>query len=325
MPDAPAALIPASGGGLDAGAVRTAVDGWISHPAFLDLTERFEWEPSTDIDLTARLEHLEGQSVAWDFRGGKERNLAAKAQLDSDLSGRVMEAARHLGLRDAFATPAHDRYDHCLVLGGLVRACVLRPEHAAHVASRGVAFTEVTALGAYRELAGDEPDLAAAAGIGGVRHELSAMDAGVRRAFSLGTPDSVGGEDIPDDLFRSWTVRRYTGQAGAVTVIAAPSGAPETRRANTPETYAWWADNVARLSSTDRILLVTSSIYVPYQHADAVRMFALPYGCAVETIGVPHDITGGMPPQPFGAQQYLQEMRSTLRAFRDLLRALPPG
>ena len=33
------------------------------------------------------------------------------------------------------------------------------------------------------------------------------------------------------------------------------------------------------------MLLVTSTIYVPAQHCDAVRVLALPRGCTVETVG----------------------------------------
>jgi hypothetical protein len=317
-------LIPSPDGAPDLRVAEEAVRRWVDEPMFSALTARFDW-PLTSGDVGERLARLDELSEAWNFRGGRERNLAAAAALDEDTERSVLACARRLGLRDAFGRPERDRYEHCLILGGLVRACVLRPALAADLVRSGVSFGEITALGAFRPLAGDEPVLAEQASLSDVTDEIWAMDAGVRRALALGEPVSVAGELADDASFRSWTVRRYDATDAAVSVIAAPSGDPARRRATTPETYAWWAENVAELQAGQRVLIVTSAIYAPYQHADAVRMLAVEYGCGVETVGVPHYVTGGMDPQPFGAQHYLQEMRSTIRAFRALITRLRSG
>ena len=76
------------------------------------------------------------------------------------------------------------------------------------------------------------------------------------------------------------------------------------------------------MHSGQRILLVTSAIYVPFQHADAIRMLGLPYRASVDTVGV--DASLGREPvleQTFTASNYLQEVRSAIRSIRMLVAA----
>jgi len=63
-------------------------------------------------------------------------------------------------------------------------------------------------------------------------------------------------------------------------------------------------------------------LYVPYQHVEALRMLGLPYQSKIEMYGVhPHDMDRRFAPdiQP---HHYLQEIRSTIRALRSLVRSL---
>jgi hypothetical protein len=86
-------------------------------------------------------------------------------------------------------------------------------------------------------------------------------------------------------------------------------------RANTADTYdAWQAREPAPIST---ILIVTSEIYVPFQHADAVRKLN---ARTIETIGVPatHTLSNGLR-QDFTPSNYLQELRSAIRSKRRLL------
>jgi hypothetical protein len=70
-------------------------------------------------------------------------------------------------------------------------------------------------------------------------------------------------------------------------------------------------------------LLVTSAIYVPFQHADAIRMLSVPLGAIVDTIGVdPKTVSEGPLRQHFAPTNYLQEVRSATRALRALDAAL---
>ncbi len=315
-------LVPAQGGRVDADQVEVAVQSWISDPSFEALVAEFGGHSGDGMSVRERVAELEAFSEVWDFRGGRERNLAERPILTKDQENRIRAVAQTLGMRHE-SVPTERRYDHCLILGGLLRACVLRPAWAAKLVARGVSFGEVTALGGYRPLGGDEPALAHQAGLFGVADELEAMDAGLRKAFSLTeepfVEGDVGGDVLPNSR---WAIRRYSTEACPLNVIAAPSRESGTRRANTADTYAWWAENIARLDVGHRVLLITHSIYVPFQHADAIRMLAIPYGCGVETVGLPPSFTGSMEPQVFSATNYLQEMRSTIRAFGALLDAV---
>ena len=83
----------------------------------------------------------------------------------------------------------------------------------------------------------------------------------------------------------SWSSRTYR-PAGLppVRVLAAPSSEPHRRRAHTADTQRFWAGHV-RLAPDDAVLLVTAPIYVPFQHCDALRTLAVPYGCGSRRSG----------------------------------------
>lgn len=298
---------------------------WVGSPAFTQVLEAFGGRvPGPGEDLSEILAELDAFSDRWDFRGGQERNLVVAKELAPDVEQTVLKAAAALGLVGR-SSPAHREYDHVLILGGLVRACLARPLHAAKLLAGGtITARSVTALGGFRPLRGDEHELAARFGLAGLDDEFDAMDAGVRQAFGVSEPSSDDGERS-DEVGASWAVRGYRTDAAELRVVAAPSSEPGVRRANTPDTYAWFAKELAQLGGGERILVVTTDIYVPFQHADALRMLALPYGVEVDAVGIrPGDVDERLA-QRFVPHNYLQEMRSTIRAFRQLHAATLPG
>ncbi len=113
-----------------------------------------------------------------------------------------------------------------------------------------------------------------------------------------------------------------TGASLPVAVVAAPSSEPEVRRTNTGDSYEWFATEFAGLRPGQRLLLVTSDIYVPYQHADALRVLGLPHEVRVETMGIQPGEVDPRLSQVFSADAYLQEVRSTIMAFGRLLAAI---
>lgn len=264
------------------------------------------------------LERLDHFSDRWDGRGGKERNEARGLDLTPAQEELVLAAAEAFGMVHA-RKPSEASYDHVFVLGGLVRACAVRPAYAAQLLrGRTVTTAAVTALGGHRPFRGDEFDVAAHAGLSGVSEEFEALDRGTTRAFGLGHPAAVEGEVSPLPG-GTWSVHRYQlGDGMPVTVAAAPSSEPAVRRANTGDTYAWFARELASLSEGQSLLAVTTSIYVPAQQAAAVRMLGLPYRVRVETVGVPTaEVPAGLE-QSFTPSHYLQEVRSAIRAHRTL-------
>lgn len=279
--------------------------------------------PSLATPIGEVLAWLDDFSTRWDFRGGRERNMAATDVLPPGAVEVVARAAAALGLIGT-SSPASVRYDHVLILGGLLRGCLTRPSYARDLIDRGVIEAgSITALAAFRPLRGDELELSERFGLTGVADELDAMDAGVRAAFSLDSAQYHDRSELSDVVGASWCVRTYDcpGQK-PVRVVAAPSSAPGERRANTADAYEWFISNLGDVTSGQRILAVTTDIYVPYQHADALRMLALPHGVEVDAVGIrPGDVDESLE-KLFGPHDYLQELRSTIRALRALNTAL---
>ena len=117
----------------------------------------------------------------------------------------------------------------------------------------------------------------------------------------------------PDAETEADALARGFQSAGVDARIVTASGP----RANTADTYdAWRASEPAPVPT---ILIVTSEIYVPFQHYDALRKL----NGTVETIGVPaaHTLPNGLR-QDFQPSNYLQELRSAIRSLRRLLAAL---
>ncbi|HEX7145290.1 MAG TPA: hypothetical protein VF225_08270 [Gaiellaceae bacterium] len=310
-PPEPAVLSPA-------GDPLTWVDAWARSPDLARVVAAFGGETSGQPDLGAWLAYLEAFSQRWDYRAGQERNLVKAPDFTPDLTAMVFAAATVLGMRGTTA-PAREHYEHVVILGGLVRACLARPRHAANLLDAGtITADRIIALGGFRPLKGDEETLVAELLDTSVTDEYHAMRAGVEAAFGLGAPVSTRGE--PSEVVgASWGVTDYVTAAGvAAHVVAAPSSEPGVRRANTPDTYAWLARDSTWLRRGDAVLLVTTDIYAPYQGADAIRMLAVPHGVEVDVVGIE---PGGIDPrlaQPFAVHNYLQELRSTIRSLRML-------
>ena len=315
-----AAVEPLPPVGTTAGA---AIEAWVRSPALAAVVEAFDEAATPESgSLAARLDWLAEFSRRWDYRGGRERNEVAAQEFDAGLRATVEEAAAALGLIGTMPPPSAS-YDHVLILGGLVRACLARPLHAARLLADGtISATAVTALGGHRPLKGDELDLAARLGYDHLTDEFDAMDSGVRAAFALSAPIAERGERS-DVVGAGWRVHEYASDSGLpVRVIAAPSSVPGERRANTPDTYRWWASEVVRLAPGERVLLITSDIYVRYQHADALRMLALPFAVEIDAVGIQPGDEDPRLVQVFETHNYLQEIRSTILAFRNLHREL---
>jgi len=304
----------------DARDLDSAIVAWICSPALAKLVAELgdgEQPPKPGKDLAPLLDWLDELSTRWDFRGGNERDLAVAEELPPESERLVYEAAHTLGLVGTGQPPA-THYDHVLILGGLARACLARPLYAARLlADETIKAKRVTALGGYRELGPLELELAAELGYGHLTNELDVMTAGVRKAFGLGEPIRERGERS-DVVGESWRVSEYaTGDGPSVQVVAAPSSRPG-QRANTADTYAWFATELGSVQPGERVLMITSDIYVRYQHADALRILALRHSLTVDALGIQPGDADERLRKDFPPHHYLQEVRSTIRALRAL-------
>jgi hypothetical protein len=306
------------------GDIRAWIESWVTDPALIDLVERFGGK-APDGELRERLSHLGEFSTVWDYRNGRERNLVEARLDDPELEGHVLRAAAALGLRGT-NPPAYRDYDAVIILGGLVRACLARPGHAARlVEQRAITTRRVIALGGYRPLRGDEVEMARTMIGAEIGDELHAMDAGVRDAFGLAAPvQSEGG--VSETVGAGWAHLEYRSANGLpVNVVAAPSSEPGVRRANTPDTYRWLVSDSGLLHENDAVLVVTTDIYRPFQGADALRMLRLPLNVHVDIVGITAGEVDHRLAQRFEPHSYLQELRSTILALGSLKSALDRG
>jgi hypothetical protein len=299
--------------------VNEEIHQWISSPPMAALVEAFGGSLPTAPTgtLLAWLDDFSG--AHWDFRGGRERDQVVVPEFDPATRELILRAATALQLVTP-QLPPQPKYQHLLVLGGLGQACLQRSEYAARLVLRhGTVVGELAALGSFRPLTGKEQ---AVPGLAASGYEVDAMDVGVRSGFAFTAPAHEESSAAPV-THSSWSFRTYAGPDDlAVHVLAAPSSEPGTRRANTPDTYEFWAQRV-QLSPADRILVVTSPIYVPFQHADAIRMLALRHGCGIDTIGFdPAQVTIPMATGATGPDRYLQEIRSGILSMRRLHQAV---
>jgi len=276
-------------------------EAWLASEPLAALVTEFGGGPDhyirPEIPLAARLSALDTFTERWDTRRGLERNLAPELDLSEKQQSLVIDASNALGLRGD--PPRHRHYDHMLMLGGLIRACVARP------------------------FVGNEFEQAAELGWGDLGEEYEALDAGTRRAFDLGEPEFEEGERF-DDIGGTWGVKHYrTADGLPIRVVAAPSSEPDTRRANSADSYKFFADHVANLKPGERLLLISTAIYVLPQHVAALRILALPYGVDIDTIGGKPTQRPRLPLSHYSATKYLLEVRSTVRALAQLVAELP--
>nr|WP_204342015.1 hypothetical protein [Micromonospora terminaliae] len=318
--------MPTGAAGTTRVALAAGIDAWVGSPPMRALVGHFggDWPAG---DLSTVLAGLDDFSARhWDFRAGRERPDAREPAFDPATVGLVHDAAAALGLVRPLP-PTLPRYAHLLVLGGLAHACVRRTAYAAHLARTVAGVTgEVAVLGSFRPLSPVESRLLADAGVHGCATEVDALDAGVRLAFGVAAPSEEIGETA-DHPHRAWSARTYR-PAGLppVRVLAAPSGEPDRRRAHTADTQRFWAEHV-RLRDGDPVLMVTAPIYVPFQHCDALRTLAVPFGCGIDTVGVDPALAAPVPvPEPtLTPGRYLQEIRSAVRSMRALHATLLAG
>ncbi|MET7948914.1 hypothetical protein [Micromonospora sp. NPDC005324] len=311
--------------GTDDVRITAEIQAWVCSTPLQGLVTHFggAWP---DSDLTDVLRYLDDFSAHhWDFRGGRERPDAREPDLDPATATLVLDAAAALGLIHP-VPPARSAYAHLVVLGGLAHACVRRVAYAAHLLRAGLPLSgEVAVLGSFRPLSDWERRTLADAGLPADETEVDVLDTAVRRVFEVTAPAEQDGVDAGHPHY-SWSSRTYRPDGlPPIRVLAAPSSEPGQRRAHTADTQRFWAGHV-RLAPDDKVLMVTAPIYVPFQHCDALRTLAVPYGCAIDTVGVDPTLAdlAVLPEQTLTPGRYLQEIRSAIRSMRALHNRLRP-
>lgn len=296
---------------------------WVSSAPLQALARASGWEWPSDPDTGELLRRLAGLSGDWDFRGrggGVERNFIGvepavvnDREVPEEL---IVSAAQALGLVSGTPVPP-ERFTSLVVLSGLVRACVNRTRHASALLGDGVQAGSVTVLGGHRELSHDEVVLAKEQGLGELFDEANVVLAATRRAFGLGEPQETqeSGPHRSDWSSELWSASERYRWPG-VEVLVVPSGEPG-KRVNTVGQLRYWA-SLNGIGPDDRVLLLTTQIYVPYQQLAGLQTLGLERGCRVYCCGV-DAASSYLPARSFGGRSYLQEIRSAICAAADLL------
>jgi hypothetical protein len=325
-------VVPGQGEDPTPGVLLAEIAGWVRSEPMKVLTSHFG-ATLPGGNLAEQLTYLdEFTASAWNFRRRvKERNQVdadAVTGADEELTVAAVDALGLIRPR----LPKYRNYDHVVMLGGLVRANLWRTAYAAYLLSHGITTSNVIAISAYRDLAPNDADPASdefrlleTFGLPRRNYEWEVMEDGLRRAFSL--PDfNVERESDPSaEGPARFRVASAAADGRRVSLIVAPALEPG-RRANTADGYRYWADQIEHVKPGERILAVTTCIYVPYQHAIALQHLALPFGCSVDTVGINFSAIGDDPnPQRFRGAHYLLEIRSALLAYRTLVTMLASG
>ena len=299
------------------GEARQLVERWIYNPALRELVELDggTWPEGT---LEEVMEALVEFSAIWDKRQGRSR-LIFHDDEESRTDERaqiVYSAAERLGLMNS-GPPVTTEPDYLLILGGLATGVEPRVRYAAELVNESVVKPgAIVGLGSFREL--HEKELAIAeAHAPNARYEIDLLAAMMGSAFD--NDDwwfSRSGDPETDPARAEMTMKcDDDGSTPRLIAMASQSSEPDLRPANTADTYEQLARN-ERLSSNHQLLLITSTIYRPYQHLQAVRVLGSEHGATAETIGVPSRGSQGRHP-PSG---HLQEVRSMTLSCLGLIR-----
>jgi hypothetical protein len=302
------------GAGRGPDAVCAAIEQWIRSPPLQQLVRSSAAEIHFDAEAPDLLRALDQFSQCWDFRQGRERQdgciPSAAAQPPAAL---VATAASSLGFRDG-AGPTERAYTHMLVLGGLAHSCITRAAHAARLRCDGIRADFITALAGLRPLSHEEHETLRAIAQPPQACEFDLLAAALEQSLRLGSPTTKLNRRRDGEI--AWIHREYPVAEPTAAAIGAGFRS-DHRRATTPDTFELWLDT-APIGATDRVLVITTDPYVPYQGAVAIRLIGLSTGAEVETIGLPPGSYDPRLRRPLYPHSVLQEIRSTIRAFRSL-------
>ncbi|WP_206488976.1 hypothetical protein [Rhodococcus sp. KRD162] len=295
------------------------------------------------LQLLNRLINLEKRAADdFNFRGRagqvyKERSEAATADFDPDTRARVLDLTTQLGLVEP-TPPKHQAYDMTLVLGGGFNSPLLRSKYAASLEARGIDLGELYFLGSPRFLiTGDTPEEPVTSLYApGATDEFGLLQAAAESEFGFSSApvdllcgcsstsaicprwrhDVVDGNtaDVPPEYTheRSAELTSADGRHRGSVISASTSRPPY--RPDTSDTYALWA-KYANPHNGQKVLTVTTQVFVPFQRFDGLRRLYLTRGLDLDAVGFGAE--WGDRPQT--AEYLLQETLSAIRSARRLL------
>ncbi|MBE1484843.1 hypothetical protein [Plantactinospora soyae] len=265
----------------------------------------------------------------------RERAQAAHADFSPETRAEVLRLTDALGLVSP-RPPRSRRYARTLVLGGGYRSALFRARYAAQLQASGVVLGEVDFLGSPRFLLDEPPERPVVEPYApGAADEFDLMIGAVRTEFGLEPAEvtflcgcssaehtcpnwSAGSLPRADQTPPAFTHERRVALADADgqavgSVYSASTGRPPLRP-DTADTLRLWA-RYAQPRLGQRVLVVTTQVFVPFQAFDGIRRLYLPHGVDLDTVGYGAEWKD----RPQTAEYLLQETLSAIRSARRLL------
>lgn len=284
------------------------------------------------------VEQIAAEEFNFRARGSEkyvERAQAAIASFDPATSKHIRALADRLGLLTS-KPPRHSRYAETLILGGGYARPLLRARHALSVRTDGVDLGRLSFLGSGRRLIERPPERPVAETYApGAANEFELMVGAARTVFRLSaaTPRFWCGCDSTERVCPAWLRRRgpYDGAVPAEfthelladltddqgrpagSASSASTGRPPDRP-NTADTLDLWSRTASHYPG-QRVLVVTSQYFVPFQGFDCLRLLYLPYAIDADVVGFDDQLA-----DPAAQPGYLlMETLSAIRSARRLL------
>lgn len=312
-----------------------SIDEWLRSSALSTLVKSFGSEMPSHLNTIELGAWLLDFSERWDFRklqqeatakdtGEGSRWLVTDSATIESLRDIIEQSARELGLIGV-EIPSEHTYDFLWILGGARLSCLLRPRLAAHLVTKHALYCRTIALLASARPVSSTERNATDTYASDAKTEFDLINRGTEIEFNIEPSFSEERHDDSTNANKSWIIRRYnkTGSLPPIISLCAPSSEPDTRRANSVDTYEFFFNHV-QVPPGSSLLLITSQIYVPYQQLEALRTVALKHNVIMETVGFPLEWSGNLQGMA-GPSNYLQEIRSTIQSANRFFSTFPPN
>lgn len=252
----------------------------------------------------------------WDFRkkhsNGGERWTVKEEQRAKDEEDFIFHASYQLGLIESIEPQMPP--DYILPLGGARLANLTRVQHARVLMDQFINENcSVVALSGKRPINEIEiPYLADYAP--NAATEYDAVNGAIEKAFKLVGYDYNEENFITENVNLQWSKRKYFDgyQGHPIYSLAAPSTEAK-RRANSLDTFKFFMEQFD-IREGQRLLLVTSNIYVPFQLLKFIPL-CLEKNIVVDCVGS----TILKSNYQFSNSNYLQEIKATVNAIKVLV------
>lgn len=260
-------------------------------------------------DFATDISRIEEFAKIWDFRKGNERWTVTDNDFIELNKDEILQCAEELGLVNIVETQQEP--DYILPLGGARRSNKDRPAMSRKlIDDYGWNDKMVVALSGMRKISDQErpymdyaPDAIT---------EYDAINSGLELSFGVGEFEEETHEE--HNFFLNSAVRKYKDEynGNQIYSISAPSTEPDKRRANSEDTFRYFLKKF-EVKPGDKILLVTSSIYVPYQTLKFMEL-AIEDGFEVDCVGSDAVSENSLS----RTSNYLQEIKATIDAIYTL-------